>query len=376
MLTIEKVLDHEVDFDFDCIGAKEDLLFFDIETTGLSAYQAGLYLIGCVHFAEGSWWLVQYFAESVADEIPILKAFFDLLSRKKILLSFNGDGFDIPFINVMLSEYQLKGCDFSQVKSIDLYKCIKPYKKLLGLPNCKLKTCEQFLGIFREDIFSGGELIYVYYDYLKTKEEEKLQTLLLHNAEDLENLPRLLPLLNYQRVLQEQLTLAQCSVVTLDAPAAVFCDGEEDSTEGALCKVLDLVYTASVCVPKSIDVECSRYTLNLSGNRVNLCVRMYEGELKYFFPDYKNYYYLAVEDCAVHKSVAEFMDAQYRTKATAKNCYMRKAGLYLPMLKPIFSPAFYKEYKGKVAYAAYTPELFANGEKALAYLRSFLEKCR
>ena len=94
-------------------------------------------------------------------------AFFHFLKNFKILIHFNGDGFDIPYL--------LKRCaacgldfDFSGVKSVDLYKKIKPFKKILGLENLKQKTIEGFLDIERQDRFSGGQLIEVYHDYLAT----------------------------------------------------------------------------------------------------------------------------------------------------------------------------------------------------------------
>ena len=147
----------------------EELIFFDIETTGLSAHNASLYLIGTVVHEGGSWKLQQLFAESLTDEIEMLEHFFALLSKKRRLLSFNGERFDIPFLEKLLSQYGLSE-SFQGVESLDLYRELRPAKKLLSLPNYQLKSCERFLGIQREDRFSGGELIYVYLDYLKTKD--------------------------------------------------------------------------------------------------------------------------------------------------------------------------------------------------------------
>lgn len=39
------------------------------------------------------------------------------------------------------------------------------------------KSIEAFLGIDREDKYSGGELINVYYEYLAQKDDEKLSLL-------------------------------------------------------------------------------------------------------------------------------------------------------------------------------------------------------
>ncbi len=197
MICIEKVLTQPVPSDIYTIGAPEDVLFFDIETTGLSARSAGLYLIGVLTYTDKNWTLLQYFCEDVADEPAVLQAFFELLCTKKILISYNGDGFDIPFLRHMVEQYGLP-YSFDTVESFDLFKKFRPLKHLLGLPDLKLKSCERFLGIDREDRFTGGELIEVYFEWQKTKAPALLDTLLLHNAEDITNLPNLLPLLRYR----------------------------------------------------------------------------------------------------------------------------------------------------------------------------------
>lgn len=49
---------------------------------------------------------------------------------------------------------------------LDIFKELSPIKPLLRLENYKQKSIEAFLGIDREDKYSGGELINVYYEYL------------------------------------------------------------------------------------------------------------------------------------------------------------------------------------------------------------------
>ncbi len=350
------------------IGNPEDILFFDIETTGLSAWKSGLYLIGVLSYAapaeDGTdnslWQLTQFFCESVADEVPVLDAFFSLLSRKKVLISFNGEGFDIPFLSAMIAQYGLS-YSFDGIRSFDIFKKLKPLKKLLRLDNYRLKTCECFLHIHREDPFTGGELIYIYQDYLKDHAADKLETLLLHNAEDLENLPPVLPILSYTAFLTGDLRLISQEIVTVSLR-------EDGST-----KVLSLTYQAPVSVPVPVDLARGRAVLNITGNRLNLCIELYEGELRYFFADYKNYYYLPVEDQAVHKSIGEFVDPAFRTKATAKTCYQRENGLFLPEVSPVFTPVLYREYKGKVMYTPYQESLFSDPVKAQGYLKSILD---
>ncbi|MDO4330643.1 MAG: exonuclease, partial [Lachnospiraceae bacterium] len=90
--------------------------------------------------------------------------------------------------------------------------------------------------------------------------------------------------------------------------------------------------------------------------------------------NYKDYYYLPCEDTAIHKSVGEYVAREARIKATAKTCYTRKSGLFLPQLPdaPLWQPVFQTEYKAKIAYAAYTEALLSDPGTANTYLHQLL----
>ena len=47
------------------------------------------------------------------------------------------------------------------------------------------KSLEEFLGLYRKDLYDGGTLIRFYYDYIESKDKSILADLLLHNEEDL-----------------------------------------------------------------------------------------------------------------------------------------------------------------------------------------------
>ena len=98
MITITKDYNYTCPYDLNRLMDPERLLFFDIETTGLSAKRDLVYLIGCVWHDGNTWILTQYFAETRDAEEEVLDAFFALLRTKRILVHFNGDGFDIPFL--------------------------------------------------------------------------------------------------------------------------------------------------------------------------------------------------------------------------------------------------------------------------------------
>lgn len=419
MIRIEKVLTQPVPSDIYMIGAPEDVLFFDIETTGLSARSAGLYLIGVLTYTDKNWTLLQYFCEDVADEPAVLQAFFELLRTKKILISYNGDGFDIPFLRHMVEQYGLHtphphhstalqeradrvdcvDCpdtdesaiadapplySFDTVESFDLFKKFRPLKHLLGLPDLKLKSCERFLGIDREDRFTGGELIEVYFEWQKTKAPALLDTLLLHNAEDIANLPNLLPLLRYRSLphsdfqlrahecLQDGVTPLVHLSFTLLSPMS---PSAHAPAENATREVTDdrRLHWPALTLPKPMDLRGDFWALHAEGSAVELYVQLFEGERKLFFTDFEHYYYLPAEDQVIHQSLAEFVDRSARKKACARNCYQRVSGCFLPECSEVYTPALRAEYRDKLRYAQYSDTLFDDEAKAVTYLKSFLE---
>ena len=402
MIRIEKTLTQPVPSDIYTIGAPEDVLFFDIETTGLSARSAGLYLIGMLTYTDKKWTLLQYFCEDVADEPAVLQAFFDLLRTKKTLISYNGDGFDIPFLRHMLEQYGLP-YSFDAVESFDLFKKFRPLKRLLNLPDLKLKSCERFLGIDREDRFTGGELIEVYFEWQKTKVPAQLDTLLLHNAEDIANLPNLLPLLRYRALphsdfqlrAHERLQDAGTPLVHLSftllspMPPSAHTLAENDTREmtderGQHCpdaggndvrEAQDdrRQHWPALALPRPMDLRGDFWALHAEGSAVELYVQLFEGERKLFFADFEHYYYLPAEDQVIHQSLAEFVDRSARKKACARNCYQRVSGCFLPECSEVYTPALQAEYRDKLRYAQYSDALFDDEVKAAAYLKSFLE---
>ena len=60
-------------------------------------------------------------------------------------------------------------------------------------------------------------------------------------------------------------------------------------------------------------------------------IPVFLGELKHYYEDYENYFYLPEEDWAIHKSVGCFVEKSHRKKATAKTCYIKKEGVFLPL---------------------------------------------
>lgn len=359
MILIEHPVELQDTYDLTRIGSLEELLFFDIETTGFSGDTSNLYLIGCTYYRGGGWNMIQWFADTRDSETQVLEAFFQFLKDFKILVHFNGDGFDIPYLLKRCAHLGVNG-SFDGIVSLDIYKKVRPLKRLLGLDSLKQKAIEQFLGVTRTDVFSGGELIEVYREYLRSRDQRLYSFLILHNEDDLKGMPSILPILSYPDFLDGPLTLARQSLTEI---RDIFGHG---------IPMLDLEYDSPFHVPVEFQAENGRVCVSAEGSRLTCRVELYEGELKFFYSNFKDYYYLPFEDAAVHKSVGEYVDKDARVKATAKTCYTRKCGLFLPQFEELWTPVLLRDYKDKPAFAEYCPEMFASGEAAPEYARQLM----
>lgn len=360
MITLEKTISFHETYPLERIGRKEELLFFDIETTGFSGEYSTLYLIGCVYYRKGRWNLVQWFADTLDSEAEVLETFFRFLKSFTKVIHFNGDGFDIPYLLKRCLAHGL-AWDFSGVESLDIYKRIRPYRGILGLSSMKQKSIEEFLNVERKDLYSGGQLIEVYKDYLISHDKYLFDLLILHNEDDLKGMPLILPILNYPDFLEHDFRLEKQETFS------------QMNVFGQTQPMLKLICGNDFGVPVGFSKSNSLILLEAEGHHLSFTIDLYEGELKYFYPDYKNYYYLIYEDKAIHKSVAEYVDREARVKATAKTCYTRQTGFYIPQFSNLWTPYLQKDYKDKISYVVYEPQLLEEKENARCYINSLLK---
>jgi hypothetical protein len=293
----------------------ENLLFFDIETTGLSANRSMVYLIGCAYFKGDSLKLTQFFADTPDCENEVIENFLKMINKDTILISFNGANFDIPFIvkRSRLLKIQAENLNFlAECEHADILRIVRSCAKLLSLDDYRQKTVEVFLGLNRKDSLGGGDLIPIYRDYVISHDKESKELILLHNHDDLEGLAYVSTVYAYRTLYDHSYTF---EAVT-----------RNDDT---LSFVLKSPFTFPQTVSKKAFLGNSCINLQLKDDKILLNIPLFEGTLKYFYPNYKDYYYLTEEDCAVHKSVAAFVYKNHRRKATAKNCYSKLQAVYI-----------------------------------------------
>ncbi len=332
----------------------KQLLFFDIETTGFIAKHTTLYLIGVLWYQDNHIYIRQWFNEDGKSEQEILTAFTTFCRDFSHLVHFNGLGFDIPYL-----KQKAQACDVSfdidqTLSQIDIYKEIRSYKELFALDNMKQISIEQFLGISRDDEYNGKELIQVYQRYVAKHDAELEHLLLLHNHDDLLGMTKISQIMNYKSFME-----------------APFIDNIELAIKEDRL-ILQFKISQNAPLSKRITATKNGIHLNAIEQKGTLSIPIIHDTLQHYFKDYKNYYYLPLEDIVIHKNVANYVDAQNKTKATKENCYAKQTTSFIPFFMDGEYTTFQRCYNDKQQFITLDTLLLASSEEQAAYIKNTL----
>ena len=165
----------------------DGLVFLDTETTGLAGGAGTVaFLVGVGKFAEGDFWLRQYFLRDLSDEQAMLYAIESDLKSSAGFVTFNGRTFDVPILEMRFTLGMRKRFPITGWPHLDL---LYPSRRLWrrALPDCRLNTIEtEVLGVQRSGEDVPGELIPgLYLDYLRTGDSREMERVIYHNAMDI-----------------------------------------------------------------------------------------------------------------------------------------------------------------------------------------------
>ncbi|MEA3436217.1 MAG: ribonuclease H-like domain-containing protein [Thermodesulfobacteriota bacterium] len=150
---------------------RDSAVYLDIETTGLGYYDS----ITTIALFDGrsiSWYVNGKNLDDFVKDI----------FKYRLIISYNGKSFDIPFIE-----------RFFSIKLDHAHIDLRFVLSSLGYKG-GLKACETALGIDRGDIkgIDGFFAVLLWNDYLKNENQKSLETLLAYNIEDVVNLEKLM----------------------------------------------------------------------------------------------------------------------------------------------------------------------------------------
>jgi uncharacterized protein YprB with RNaseH-like and TPR domain len=150
---------------------RDSAVYLDIETTGLGYYD-NITTIALFDGRSISWYVNGQNLDDFVKDI----------FRYRLIISYNGKSFDIPFIE-----------RFFGIKLDHAHIDLRFVLSSLGYKG-GLKACETALGIDRGDIkgIDGFFAVLLWNDYLKNKNQKALETLLAYNIEDVVNLEKLM----------------------------------------------------------------------------------------------------------------------------------------------------------------------------------------
>ncbi|MBC8367323.1 ribonuclease H-like domain-containing protein [bacterium] len=185
-----RLVDLVADIDLLAQASAEDLLFLDLETTGL--HRGLIVLLGFMTVGPGERPLTatQLFARDHDEEAPMLEEFMEVLRARPILVSFNGRSFDAPYLESRLRFHGFfEPLRFAHVDLLHLARRLWSAK----LPNCRLVTLEKCLfGRRRVEDLPGSEVPRVWEDYVRHNDLRDLPGIWEHNLRDLATLAELI----------------------------------------------------------------------------------------------------------------------------------------------------------------------------------------
>lgn len=199
------------DFRLEHAGDFASAAFVDTETTGLGA-GAGVYafLVGVGTFeiwpppvdaatrprplAPTHFVVRQFFMRHPGEEAALLAAVAEVVGRCRLMVTFNGRGFDLPLLRARYR--QNRPLLPAPHRSVELFEEDRPHLDLLlparrlwrrRLQSCRLIHLEQqILGMQRtEEDVSGALIPQLYLDYLRTQQAGAMRCVFYHNREDI-----------------------------------------------------------------------------------------------------------------------------------------------------------------------------------------------
>ncbi|TAK76237.1 MAG: hypothetical protein EPO16_07570, partial [Dehalococcoidia bacterium] len=163
-----------------------DLVFFDIETTGLGGAGAAVFMVAVARIEGVELVLRQYVSPSPADEAALVDVVVRALSldADPVLVTYNGLTFDAPFIDERATLHRRRA-GLQSARHLDLLHTVRRgYRGVL--PSHRLAVVEaEVLRVRRPELEVGGaEVPAWYFRFLRSGSMRFLDPLLDHNAVD------------------------------------------------------------------------------------------------------------------------------------------------------------------------------------------------
>jgi len=173
------------------------VVFFDIETTGLSGGAGTVaFLAGCGWFeADGAFRIRQFFLAGPSGEHAMLQALSAVFADASLLVTYNGRTFDVPFMDMRWA-FHRTASPTGGLLHFDMLPTARRFwarRESMDEGGCSLSTLEQrVLGFYRHADVPGFEIPARYFQFLRTRDARAIDGVLEHNRHDLRSLAALM----------------------------------------------------------------------------------------------------------------------------------------------------------------------------------------
>jgi uncharacterized protein YprB with RNaseH-like and TPR domain len=168
------------------------VVFFDIETTGLSGGAGTLaFLAGCGWFDESGFTVRQFLLAGPSGERAMLDELGGILADASLLVTYNGRTFDVPFMETRWAFHRTP-CPTDSVAHLDMLPAARRLWRRRDAGDdggCSLAAIERaVLGVHRVNDVPGFEIPARYFYFLRTGDAGALEGVLDHNRHDIVSL--------------------------------------------------------------------------------------------------------------------------------------------------------------------------------------------
>lgn len=303
--------------------------YLHIESSGRYFRNSHLLYAGLAWYEQDELTYKEWFPTKEEEEADILEDLFLVLQNFDEIKTYNGSGFCLPYLKNKAKAYKIPS-PLEELKHTDLRYLYAPLKKPLGLLSMRQEDLESFLEIARDN----------------PKDSPLL-------GSSLRNMPFL---------------------SAFDKYLAYFQSPKENIEASLADHKLCLSFKNSIPLPKPFSAARDYFYIKADTNRTRILLPLVEGSLKFYFKNYKDYYYLPLEDSAIHKSLGQFVDKSRRKKASPKTCFQKKEGIFYPLFcSDDASPFVCKyDYDDQISYKILSHEDMKNQTYLSAYVSSVL----
>jgi len=161
--------------------APSELLFLDLETTGLGS--TPLFLVGTMQWEGGEFVVRQYLARDYSEEAAVIALAAESLAEKRLLVTFNGKSFDMPYLRTRAAANAVPlGSDPPHFDL--LHASRRTWRGVL--PDCRLQTLEsRVCRRLRHGDIAGKDIPAAYHAFVRTGNAAVIAEILRHNMLDL-----------------------------------------------------------------------------------------------------------------------------------------------------------------------------------------------